>query len=415
MPSLRAPNAETGPRLWRILHETSNFAKRLKRAAGIGRIRLREVRDSRMGTVRSADRFVDPSLLEGLYDCVFEPARWRGQLAQICDLSGSEAATLVLHDLTSRTAALPHEACTDHSLAESYCNRYARLNPHIDAIRADGNVGKVTTSQDLLGTDVFKSSRFFEEWCRPSGLGDLAVCVLLRTPTHVGTVGFGRRLGKGAYNADSVERLGQVVPHLARAARLGALVNEERIASRAFAGLVEHLAVAAVVVDRQGRILRTNGAADDLLSAGAVATSRERRLRFKDPRADAAVHRAVASPPDIPAFAAAEDARGSRVLVTVIPPGEATGGHSIVLIGRPQEGLGNVSQVLIDVYGLTPAEYRVLSVLVEGLTPNEVADRLGLAIATVRTHIRRVLEKTGTARQADLMAEIARVLPPIRM
>lgn len=368
-----------------------------------------------MVATHAGGRFVDPSRLEGLYDCVLEPARWRSELSAVCDLAGSEAATLVLHDLSSRTAALPHQACTDHTLAETYCSRFARINPHIDAIRETGIDGRVTTSRDLLGDAAFQGSRFFEEWCRPNGIGDLAVCVLMRTPTHVATVGFGRSLHDGAYSSDETAALGQIVPHLARAARLCALLTEERAATRAFAGLVEHLAVAAIVLDAKGHILRTNAAADDLLTDAAVATSRDRRLRFRDAGADTAVHRAVLVPSALPVFLAAEDRHGSRVLVTVLPPTDVTGGQTVVLIGRPQEALGKAASVLIDVYGLTPAEYRVLALLMEGLTPGEVADRLRLAIATVRTHIRRVLEKTGTARQADLLAEISRVLPPVRL
>lgn len=368
-----------------------------------------------MASSRHPSHQASLSLVEGIYDCVFEPDRWGSQLQRLCASTGAEAATLVMHELGTRSAMLPHRACTDPSLALSYINRYARMNPHLEAVRNRSAIGEITTSHQVLGADAFRQSRFFQEWCEPAGIGDLAIAVIMRSPTHVGTVGFARGTSASAFDPAAIDHLGTIVPHLARAARLGALVQEERTANRAFTAVVEQLTVAAIVVDRSGRVVRANAAGDELMSEGAVILSRERRLRFVDAAAEQAFHRALTQTERVPAFIGAEDSEGSRRLVTVLPPADAADGHAVVLIGRPQEALGGASRVLMDYYSLTPAEYRVLAAMIEGLSPNEVAERLNLAIATVRTHIRRVLEKTGTSRQADLMCEVARALPPIRI
>ena len=51
--------------------------------------------------------------------------------------------------------------------------------------------------------------------------------------------------------------------------------------------------------------------------------------------------------------------------------------------------------------------------LVEGATPHQIAERFNTAIATVRTHMRRLLEKTGTTRQAELVRKVLRMNPPV--
>jgi DNA-binding CsgD family transcriptional regulator len=55
------------------------------------------------------------------------------------------------------------------------------------------------------------------------------------------------------------------------------------------------------------------------------------------------------------------------------------------------------------VFALTPAEARTALALFEGDRLQDVADRLGLSLATVRTHVQRAFDKTGTHRQADLV------------
>lgn len=54
-------------------------------------------------------------------------------------------------------------------------------------------------------------------------------------------------------------------------------------------------------------------------------------------------------------------------------------------------------------FKLTPAEARVLKELAEGLAPVEIAQHLGLAVGTVRVHLRSIFAKTRTGRQRELL------------
>ena len=58
-------------------------------------------------------------------------------------------------------------------------------------------------------------------------------------------------------------------------------------------------------------------------------------------------------------------------------------------------------------YKLTPTELRVLLGIVEVGGAPEVADALGIADNTVKTHLGRLYQKTGTRRQADLVKLVA--------
>ena len=64
-------------------------------------------------------------------------------------------------------------------------------------------------------------------------------------------------------------------------------------------------------------------------------------------------------------------------------------------------------------YDVTPAEARVLELIVEGRKPREIAETLGVSINTVRTHLARLFHKTGTSRQAELVAMMGRMTPSV--
>ena len=65
------------------------------------------------------------------------------------------------------------------------------------------------------------------------------------------------------------------------------------------------------------------------------------------------------------------------------------------------------SQTIGETFKLTPTELRVLLALVEVGGIPDVAAAFGVADTTVRTHVTRLFEKTGTSRQADLVKLVA--------
>ena len=64
-------------------------------------------------------------------------------------------------------------------------------------------------------------------------------------------------------------------------------------------------------------------------------------------------------------------------------------------------------------YKLTPTELRVLLAIVDVGGVPEVALVLGVAESTVKTHLGHLFEKTGVARQADLVKIVAGFSTPL--
>jgi len=51
--------------------------------------------------------------------------------------------------------------------------------------------------------------------------------------------------------------------------------------------------------------------------------------------------------------------------------------------------------------------------LLQGKDITEVAQLLGISVATARTHLQRLFEKTKTSRQADLVRVVMQIMPPV--
>jgi DNA-binding NarL/FixJ family response regulator len=72
--------------------------------------------------------------------------------------------------------------------------------------------------------------------------------------------------------------------------------------------------------------------------------------------------------------------------------------HVIAALAGPADE-GHVEADLPD--GLTPREAEVLSLIAEGLTNREIADRLVVSGATVKTHVNHIFAKTGARDRAQ--------------
>jgi DNA-binding CsgD family transcriptional regulator len=81
--------------------------------------------------------------------------------------------------------------------------------------------------------------------------------------------------------------------------------------------------------------------------------------------------------------------------------------HKAALDGpSPQEVVGKL-------YKLTPTELRVLVAIMQVGGVPEVAETLGIAESTVRTHLLRLFAKTGAKRQSDLIKLVASYASPL--
>lgn len=168
-----------------------------------------------------------------------------------------------------------------------------------------------------------------------------------------------------------------------------------------------------------GQVLHANHAARASLNAQHPLQLTGRELRARLQKDAAALHQAL--------HAAAH--RGLRRLLTigegaqragiaVVPlPGVGSGpahdGPATLLVLGRREVCGDLSvQGFAREHRLSPSEVQVLQALCEGCSPNEIAARHEVKIATVRTQIANIRAKTGAESIRDLVQQVAR-LPPM--
>jgi DNA-binding CsgD family transcriptional regulator len=86
-------------------------------------------------------------------------------------------------------------------------------------------------------------------------------------------------------------------------------------------------------------------------------------------------------------------------------------GQSAAMVEFDFETGRKVVDVRLAERGLTPAEVRVALALQDGCSVREAAERLGLSVNTVKTHLKRVYDKLSVRGLPELVARLARRAP----
>ena len=84
----------------------------------------------------------------------------------------------------------------------------------------------------------------------------------------------------------------------------------------------------------------------------------------------------------------------------------------MIFVGDPDRRPTLPTDVLQQLWGLTPAEARLTAGLASGLDLKEAAEQLEIQTGTARQYLKRIFAKTDTHRQAELVVLVARSLSP---
>lgn len=352
------------------------------------------------------------SLVGGVYDSILRPEGWRSVLEQLCDMTGSVASSIhVLNPLEGRIGLF-----VEHGTDPEWSARllaFGKMTPTGSAVFL-AEVDEPIKLFDLVGEVEFRESRFYKEWCQPQGYYDMMGALIVKRPREIGAVSIVRHESQSLFGDGERELISLVAPHIRRAVTIAGLLENRAVSIGNLAAVVDQLSAAVMILDRGAAILRANKAARALLEQGDVLEMREGRLAALDPSVAASFTAALANTTKEPKLVPLTLEGGARRIAAVLPVDTAAGIYSLFL-HSPEPDIPAIGRHLINAFGLTPREVAVLMPLLEGQSIAEVADVLGVSVATARTHLQHLFTKTKTDRQADLVRVVMQAMPPVRL
>lgn len=362
-------------------------------------------------------------LVEQIYAAALQPGRWSSVLEAVADQIGALQACLTrLSHVDSDGEGIV--ARIDPGAVAAFYDYYRTRNvftlvDDVDAWRRGWRPTVVTTA-DVMPVDDYYRTEYFNDFMRPQDAGATLHVRLELTETTSAAIAFGRSIRKSDFETAAVETARRLQPHLIRAYKLGRMLAVAPGVSQDLAGTLEATSQAILVVDHDGALRYANAGGERLLRAREGLTVLNGRLVAQ--QSDAARRLAEligAATAETGASGAAlslpRPGRRFPIALRVAPLNVETA----PVFGRPRMALICATDLELDMrapedelralFGLTPAEARLAGAVFDGLTLPEAADRFGVSVNTVRFQLARVFDKTGAARQADLVKLMTRL------
>lgn len=161
-----------------------------------------------------------------------------------------------------------------------------------------------------------------------------------------------------------------------------------------------------LLLDPQGEVSHADEGALALLALPG-SPLRLRASRLLAPEAATELREMLAAAARGTAGALALPRRGRWPLTLRAEPARAGQGCVRVTLRDPALG-GPDAALLAGLFQLTPTEVRVALALVAGRSPREICAELGVQPNTVKSHLQRLLAKSGTRRQGELVSLLLR-------
>ena len=359
-------------------------------------------------------------ILASLYEAMLDDACWPATSALIDEACGLTGNALSVgegpkEDIRVLPIGIYYRGQRRTDLEREYFKVYHPIDERVPRVRQlpDRHLVHI---RDLYTAEELKTSPTYNE-AFLRGKYQNSLNVRLDGPDGSYTLwGLGDPISSESWGSSEITMVTRLLPHIRHFVRVRQALVRARVHDTTVTALLDNFRVAAVHLDRRGRILAANDRARRILQHGDRLSDREGGLRASTPDDQLRLERLVA---------AALPGSGAVAVSGSIVLRNSSGLPPLVLhvkpVGVPQPDYGarhvaalvllveSVRQHRVDpglvatTLGLTPGETQVAVWLAEGKSVHEMARATGHTRDAIYWHLKQIYQKQGISRQADLV------------
>ncbi len=353
------------------------------------------------------------ALLRALYGGTLETPPWQAFLDQLRDALGGNYATLLLRPPNEHDPGVILNALVvSPEIYRAYNETYFALDPFVNL--PDGDV---VTVAEYMSAEEFEASEYYQNYIEPANVRHILGADLWHGEELLARLRVTRPESREDFSAREKALCKQLLPHIKQAVQIHSRLRESERERVLYANTIDSLSVGVITLDANGDSLNSNPVAERLLAQGRGVALQGGRLSFENRREQQdfkmllgeviqAHHQREAGCVRAFRLADASSLSGLSLLIRPLPHSDHGGERRpavAVFISDPMAPRQAPSDVLIELFGLTPAESKLAVRLVNGQSLDEASLSLNISRNTAKSHLSSVFSKTGVARQTQLI------------
>ena len=204
----------------------------------------------------------------------------------------------------------------------------------------------------------------------------------------------------------------QLINHFARAIKIAKRLVDADEQHNVVLSLLDRMPIALVLVDAKARVIETNALADEILSSEDGLTIKENILDSGNDNNKRLLNSIEMMSKHDPAITSGQslsltNEKTHNNMMLFIAPLKQNDSHqasAAVFISQRKSLPLSLPGKFSKHYGLTNKEIQVTEQLARGLSIKDISEESYVSPHTVRSHLKSILRKTNTSRQAELVS-----------
>jgi DNA-binding CsgD family transcriptional regulator len=357
-------------------------------------------------------------VIQSFYDAALDERLWRGALEGLCDVTGSQAASFWVLD-GSDEPRLPTFICInfDTGSIKEYLAHTAAIDPTVQYLV--DHPREPIVHDALVISEREKDKHPYYDWHSRNVETRFRMVGQVRMASRAQAgVALHRTPKAGRYEPRDISRFSVLHRHLEKALAIGFRLSTLGAMQQAASERFDHSSAAVFFLDEHKRIVFSNCAAQEMISAndgirlrddGLVLARKQDDNKFQGLVSQAispivstdAAHggamRVLRPSGKRPYGALVSSISGNYPLLSALRPAVC------VTITDPDRKKPLPNSRLQAAFGLTAAEARLASRLSVGEDLRSAAGNLEITYGTARSRLAQIFQKTGTRRQGELI------------
>ncbi|MFS2026165.1 helix-turn-helix transcriptional regulator [Massilia sp. CT11-137] len=350
--------------------------------------------------------------IHAVYQSVQEADPWRSCLSLMVNYFRVANASLVVRpSAASDPGYLVCVPAGDQAMEQAYRSKWHKFDPFIDVPPEC-----VVLGSNLMTDAQWQGSAFVRDYLKPALPADAGRVMGVNITTQAGTTALLRlhRVQHAPpFGIEDKQRLAMFVPHIKQALLLTAHLNGNALQMKIYEEGLERLNIGVIVLDEANQLLRANPTARQMLDSADGLRLAGRHLAAITLAETRALQRLLAGAREHPKRVTAmclSRPSGYRKLTAVVrgfPLAEGADGRArpmvAIFLRDPDVAAEPAHDIARQLFDFTPAEAQLAIELLNGLSLDEAAAKLGILRNTGRAHLRAIFSKTGVTRQSELV------------
>jgi DNA-binding CsgD family transcriptional regulator len=352
-------------------------------------------------------------IISDSYDGIIDPSKQTIALRKLANLYGSEHVALTsLHKQHKTTNVIQSSGLSDQSTI-AFQKYYYLLDPS-RAFLYQFVPGEWYVDYEQIGKKGMARSEFYQDFMKSNDFGALSVAPIWSNQNVDCFLALQYKNIDRSEKSNDSRNIKSLLPHLQRSLQLQSHFESLKLDKQLLASSLHASSLGMVIVCENRIVHFINQAAESILRRRHEIKITGNKLEVPSSSSNKVVN----------AINAACGIKGPRVssglklglnnqlnlhlIVTPLPsifhPHHYLSKNFALIVAQDLSIPMHTKEFLLtQMYGLSVAEARVACALLKGSTPKQIAIDAGVAISTIRSQLKAIFSKTGTAKQTELM------------